>query len=321
MNKCYFGFDTSCYTTSFAVCDSEGNILLNEKKMLNVKEGERGLRQSDAVFQHTVNMEYISAAVARFMRERSDMTLAAVGCSSRPRDIEGSYMPCFLAGVAAAKNVSAVAGSDYYSFSHQAGHVSAALYGSGATDLFEKEFVAFHVSGGTTDILRVVGREGGNLEAEHIGGTRDLNAGQVIDRAGVMMGLPFPAGKHLESNSTNNLAKVPKYKPCADGLECNLSGIENKAEKLFSETNDVPLTSAFVLNAVFDSLKVLTNNVLDRYPGTPIVYSGGVMSCRMIKDGLAGDDRYFAPPEYSSDNAAGIAYLTMKKHKYERSGG
>ena len=317
MSNFYFGFDTSCYTTSFAVCDCGGNIIANEKKMLSVKGGERGLRQSDAVFQHTVNMEYISGKIAGFMSSHPSSRPSAVGCSVRPRDAEGSYMPCFLAGAAAARNIAAVCDADFYAFSHQSGHVSAALYGSGAAHLFGKEFIAFHVSGGTTDILHVTGSFDGSFDTVRIGGTKDLNAGQVIDRAGVLMGLPFPSGKHLEASSLTAEGDPPSYKPCVNGLECNLSGLENKAAELFSSTRDIPLTSLFVLRAVLDTLSSLTDNVSKNYPGLPIVYSGGVMSCAMIKDGLSGTDRFFAKPEFSADNAAGIAYLTMLKHKSE----
>ena len=321
MGKFYFGFDTSCYTTSFAVCDEEGKIVLNEKKMLSVKDGERGLRQSDAVFQHTVNMEYVSERMSEFISANPSSLPAAVGCSAKPRDAEGSYMPCFLTGLACARNVAAVSDAKLYAFSHQAGHIAAALYGAGALHLFGKEFAAFHVSGGTTDILHVNGNRNGTFEIERIGGTRDLNAGQVIDRAGVMMGLPYPSGKYIETEALNNTSDVPAYKPSLVGLQCNLSGIENKASALYGSTCDVPLTSAFVLNAVRDTLTSLTEALLSVYPGIPIVYSGGVMSCRMLKEALSGSGRYFAPPEYSSDNAAGIAYLTMMRNKYEKSEG
>ena len=321
MSKFYFGFDTSCYTTSFAVCNEYGEIVLNEKKMLSVKDGERGLRQSDAVFQHTVNMEYVSERMAEFISANPSTLPAAVGCSATPRDVKGSYMPCFLAGLSCARNVAAVSGAKLYTFSHQAGHIAAALYGSGARHLFGKEFAAFHVSGGTTDILRVTGRGNGTFEIERIGGTRDLNAGQVIDRAGVMMGLPFPSGKYIEAEALKNTSDVPAYKTSIVGLECNLSGIENKATALYRATSDAPLTSAFVLNAVRDTLTSLTDALLSVYPGIPIVYSGGVMSCRMLREALSGTDRYFAPPEFSSDNAAGIAYLTMMRNKFEKSEG
>lgn len=321
MSKFYFGFDTSCYTTSFAVCNEYGEIVLNEKKMLSVKDGERGLRQSDAVFQHTVNMEYVSDRMSEFMSADPSSLPTAVGCSATPRDAKGSYMPCFLAGLASARNVAAVCGAKFYTFSHQAGHIAAALYGSGALHLFGKEFAAFHVSGGTTDILHVKGSGNGTFEIERIGGTMDLNAGQVIDRAGVMMGLPFPSGKYIETEALKNTSGVPAYKTSLVGLECNLSGIENKATALYGSTGDVPLTSEFVLNAVRDTLTSLTDALLSVYPGIPIVYSGGVMSCRMLKEVLSGTDRYFAPPEFSSDNAAGIAYLTMMRNKFEKSEG
>ncbi len=321
MSKFFFGFDTSCYTTSFAVCDGDGNVIANEKKMLSVKDGERGLRQSDAVFQHTVNMEFVADRIAHFSSSHPQAAPSAVGCSVKPRDSEGSYMPCFLAGAAAARNVAAVSNAALYTFSHQSGHISAALYGSGACHLFGKEFIAFHVSGGTTDILHVNGDGKGNFDTVRIGGTKDLNAGQVIDRAGVMMGFPFPAGKYLEKSALESNVESVAYRPCVNGLECNLSGVENKAAELYSSTKDAAVTSRFVLKAVFDTLHKLTDNVLKIYPDLPIVYSGGVISCRMIREGLSGEGRYFAKPEFSADNAAGIAYLTMLRHKSESTEG
>ena len=52
----FVGFDTSNYTTSAAVCDADGEVLLNARTLLPVREGERGLRQSDAVFFHVRNL-------------------------------------------------------------------------------------------------------------------------------------------------------------------------------------------------------------------------------------------------------------------------
>ena len=317
MSKLFVGFDTSNYTTSVAVCDGDGEVLLNFKKMLAVKDGERGLRQSDAVFQHTVNMEDASAALREFLAG-CDGEIYAVGCSAKPRDAEGSYMPCFLVGKSVSLCAASVLGCESYLFSHQAGHVAAALLGAGATHLFGKEFVSFHVSGGTTDILHVKSSVNGDMKIERVGGTRDLNAGQVIDRAGVMMGYPFPAGRHLEAAASENKDKFPKYRICVDGLECNLSGIENKSAELFEKTGDRGIVSAFVLNAVGETLSALTDNVSSALGDLPIVYAGGVMSCTLIKDMLKGGDRYFAPPEFSADNAAGIAYLTKLKSDARR---
>ena len=311
MSKYFFAFDTSNYTTSFAICDASGKIVLNFKKLLEVKEGEKGLRQSDAVFLHIKNSEFITREITSFVSSAIGYELAAVGASIRPRDVQGSYMPCFLVGKSLACAAAASASVPFYEFSHQSGHIAAALYGSGALSLIGKEFVAFHVSGGTTEVLHITGYKRGAFEVERIGGTLDLNVGQVIDRVGVMLGLPFPCGSHLEKLALGYSGKVPRYPKAVNSLNCNLSGIENKAKELYKSSGDPGLVAAFTINAVSDVIASLTENVLTRYPSVPIVYSGGVMSCSIIRKRLEVCDRYFAPPEFSSDNAAGIAYLTM----------
>ncbi len=313
MSDLYLGLDTSNYTTSLAVCNDDGKILLNFKRLLTVKDGERGLRQSEAVFQHTVNLEEASIALSGFLPFCAG-DIAAVGYSARPRDVEGSYMPCFLVGASSAKVAASALGAPAYPFSHQAGHVAAAIYGAGCSHLLGEEFAAFHVSGGTTELLYVRSGGNGDMNIERIGGTKDLNAGQVIDRAGVMMGFPFPCGKYIEGAALENKKKVPRYHGCVNGFDCNLSGIENKASALYAKTGDRSLVSAFVLNAVGDALVMMTDGLLACYPSLPVVYSGGVMSCSLLKERLSDSGRYFAPSEFSSDNAAGIAYLTMLRH-------
>ena len=70
--------------------------------------------------------------------------------------------------------------------------------------------------------------------------------------------------------------------------------------------------AAFVLYFVGWTLMEMTVCVREKYPNIPIVYSGGVMSCSILKKMLSGKDRYFAEPSFSSDNAAGIACLTRR---------
>ena len=313
--KVYFGFDTSNYTTSFAAVDEAGIVLVNAKQRLKVRNGERGLRQSEAVFQHTAAGDFIETSVKDFFIKYPQAVVDAVGYSSKPRDIEGSYMPCFLVGSTIAKCIGASMRIPCFPFSHQAGHVAAALISSGSTDLCGKEFAAFHVSGGTTDILHIRGFENGTFLIDQIGGTLDLNAGQVIDRAGVMMGLDFPAGAELEKLALNYKGEIPSYKPSVNGLNCNLSGIENKAQKLYKESSDKEKTSAYVIKAIGDTLAALTDNLTAEHPDIPIVYAGGVMSCEILHTRLGMYSSRFAAPELSSDNAAGIAYLTMLSSK------
>lgn len=310
-NGIFLGIDTSNYTTSVAVLDCEGRLLANIKYPLQVKSGEHGLRQSDAVFSHIKNLPFAMSDAGAVIGDRK---ILAVGVSERPRNVEGSYMPCFLSGVAAAISFATAAKTPLFRFSHQCGHLMAALYSSERFDLLDKEFVAFHVSGGTTEMLKVFPEDNG-FKAEHIGGTRDLNAGQVIDRIGVMMDMPFPAGRHMEISAIENKQKVPKKKVSQDGLWINLSGLENMAKKLYDETSDKSLTSAFVLDYVGNSLSKISEAYEEQFGKNEFVFSGGVMSNSIIKAKIK--ERFkasFAEPMLSADNAVGIAYLAFRAY-------
>ena len=309
------GIDTSNYTTSVAILDESGELVANLKRPLPVKEGERGLRQSDALFHHTVNLPYLMEEVGKITVGRR---LIAIGVSDKPRNVNGSYMPCFLAGVAAAESIRAVSGAPLYRFSHQCGHVMAALFSSGRTDLAKSSFAAFHVSGGTTELVRVSGADGGFI-TELVGGTRDLNAGQVIDRIGVAIGLKFPAGAELEKLALTNTKRLPRRKVSRDGLFLNLSGLENIAIKLYHDTDDRALVAAFVLDYIARALDELSDEYRNVYGECEMVYAGGVMSNSIIKQYISERRAaLFAEPAMSADNAVGVAMLAYEKCKSEK---
>ena len=311
--KVYLGIDTSNYTTSLAVCNEDGEVIANIKKLLDVKDGEKGLRQSDAVFSHVKNLPMLSNELSSALE---NCKIEAVGVSVSPRDIEGSYMPCFLVGRATAVTVAASHNVPVYEFSHQAGHIMAALYSCNmVNELINREFIAFHVSGGTTEALYVK-PNGNTFAVDIVGATADISAGQAIDRAGVMMGLKFPCGKELERLANEYTGKLPKPKICVKGMDFNLSGLENISDKLYKETLDKPYVAAYVLNFVSETLIKLTENIREAYPSIPIVYAGGVMSNKILQSKLSKfADTYFATPDFSADNAAGIALLARKSHQ------
>ena len=313
--KIIVGVDTSNYTTSVAAIALDGRLIANVKIPLKVKEGERGLRQSDAVFSHVKNLPEAFAELGQFI---AGYEVAAIGVSRRPRNIDGSYMPCFLSGVAVAEAMAATLGVPLYGFSHQCGHIMAAIYSSGRSDLLDGDFCAFHVSGGTTEMLTVRAGDGGFL-SELVGGTADLNAGQVIDRIGVHMGLAFPAGRALEELALKNATKLPKRAPKLHGNEVNLSGLENMAIKLYESTSDKSLTAAFVLDYVAKALILLAESYEAAHGKTRFLFAGGVMCNSIIKRMLAERfDAAFAEPQMSADNAVGIAALSLMAYNSEK---
>lgn len=310
MNPCFVGVDTSNYTTSIGIVDVEGNILANIKKLLPVSEGECGLRQSDAVFAHIKNLPAILEEANAVLLGRE---ICAIGYSAKPRNVDGSYMPCFLCGSDIALALGAGRGVPVYSFSHQCGHISAALTSADAWKLADTRFIAFHVSGGTTEVLLCTADSDG-FHAEIIGGTKDLSAGQAIDRTGVMLGMGFPCGAELERVAYEFQGKLDKPKISVNDCFCNLSGLQNIALRLYNETGDKAKTSAFVLEFISSTLLKMANDAQNKYGKLPIVFAGGVMSNMIIRKKLLSlGDVYFAEPALSTDNAVGIAVLAKRK--------
>lgn len=307
MKQYVVGFDTSNYTTSGAVCTVEGEVIANIKRPLPVSDGACGLRQSDAVFAHIKNLPSVCEELREVV---CGAEIVSVGVSSQPRQAEDSYMPCFLSGVAAANAFASACGAPLHTFSHQDGHVRAAVYSSGAEErLLKKPFAAFHVSGGTTEILLVTPNENG-FSVELVGETADLNVGQLVDRTGVMMGLSFPCGREMEKLAAEWTGEIPQIKTCVRDCRCNLSGLQNLSEKLWKESGDRRQVSAYVFASVAKTLQKMTAQLDEKYGHMPIVYAGGVMSNRYLQEVLAKrKDTYFAEPAFSADNAAGVALL------------
>ncbi|MBQ9413691.1 MAG: peptidase M22 [Clostridia bacterium] len=305
MNAC-LGLDTSNYTTSAALYIPEDQQLFQQKKLLPVENGQRGLRQSDALFHHVRQLP----DVLNTLRNDCDAEITAIGASNRPQQQDGSYMPCFLAGAGAAAEIGACLRVPVYYFTHQQGHVAAALYGVGKLAWLTEPFLAFHVSGGTTDVLHVQPDKDDILACRVIAKSLDLKAGQLIDRVGVMLGLPFPAGPAMETLAQRS---DRTYLPRAsmDGDCCHLSGVQNQCEAIWKDGAPAEDVALFCLKSVEAAIVAMTAAVQNTYADLPLLYAGGVMSNAMLKASLS--ERFggvFAPPVYSADNAAGIAVLT-----------
>ena len=306
MDKLCLGFDTSNYTTSAAAFGD--GVAENRGRLLTVPEGALGLRQSDALFQHVKRLHLMVEQL------RSDGVMGevrAVGASTRPREAEGSYMPCFLVGEGEGRTLAAALGVPFYPCSHQQGHVAAAAWSAGREDLLDRPHLAWHLSGGTTELLRVE-PDGHSVRAEVVGGTSDIAAGQLIDRAGVLLGLPFPAGKALDALYPQ-AEKELSFRVKLNGLTFSLSGMENKVKEL-TERGEAPASIArFAIDTIMDVLIRATEEAQRRWPGLPVLCSGGVASNRQIRAALERTcGAVFAQPQYATDNALGVAILAHR---------
>jgi len=299
------GFDTSNYTTSIAWFD--GNNGVNCSKLLPVQEGALGLRQSDAVFHHTASLPELSG---RLFSDLSANEITAVGVSTRPRAVEGSYMPCFSVGYSHAKMLSEALHVPLITCSHQQGHVAASLWSANRMDLMEKPHLAWHLSGGTTELL-LVEPENKSVRCTRIGGTTDISAGQLIDRTGQLLQLPFPSGRHLDALSQEAVG-TELFKVKCNAMEFSLSGVQNKVQQYHAEKNDPAETAGYALRCVCSAVYLATKQALQEYPGLEVVFSGGVASNSMLRKVLSDFEPVFAEPKYSTDNAMGVAVLTYR---------
>ena len=287
------GIDTSNYTTSVALFDGASHKMT--RKILDVKIGMRGIRQSDGVFIHNRELPIMISELTK------DVKIDAVGVSTKPRNVKGSYMPVFTVGDGYAKAIASVLGVNCYEFSHQDGHIMAGIYSANAYALLNEPFISVHTE-----------FDGYKFDNEIIGGTLDISAGQLIDRVGVKMGLKFPCGKELESLAltTEKTFKLPYS--VKDGY-VNLSGVETRLINTVDGPDAVIARS--VLYYVANVLKMTINAAKTQTKLSKVLIVGGVASNAIIRDELVkefGNNIYFASKELSSDNAVGVAALAYK---------
>lgn len=301
------GFDTSNYATSLAVFDTAGEVVCAKKRFLPVKDGQLGLRQSDALFHHTAALPQLLAELGQ---EVDLCSIDAVGVSAAPRPVEGSYMSCFLAGVNAATAFALARGVPLVRTTHQQGHAAAALFAAKGAELFSQQVLLFHISGGTTDLLLCDAVR----RVETLGTSTDLYAGQAVDRVGVKLGFGFPAGEKVSALAAQCEEPV-KPRSTVRGLECSLSGLENQCNALLAQGKSPAYVCKYCLLCIADVVVKMTREAQKRYPGLPVVCAGGVMSSGVIRDWVRRrlPEVYFVPGQYSSDNAIGVSILAARE--------
>lgn len=314
--KYILGIDTSCYTTSVAVMDETGNLVADERRILTVKTGGRGLQQSEMVFQHTRNLpELIEQA---FTKVKKPFSLKAIGVSACPRSLPDSYMPVFLTGLGYARALAVSHRIPLIRLSHQENHIWAGIWSAEGPNV--TEFLALHLSGGTTELVKVE-KENNGLSLTCLGGTLDISAGQFIDRIGVALGLPFPAGQYLEmlaKESPENIISIPFF---VKRFSLSFSGSETYVRKLLAANTIKPAAiAAGVQLCVAKALTKWIDTGIQVTGLTHILFVGGVISNQFIRNYLVsqfsvkrGISLYFPKIGYSADNSVGAAFFAAKK--------
>ena len=314
INNIIIGIDTSCYTTSIAAISLGKKVIFNEKIMLNVKEGNNGLRQSEAVFQHINNLGEISEKIKDISKKYD---IKGICVSQKPRPIKDSYMPVFMVGYNFAKTLSTLIGCKLYETTHQENHIEASLFTNNIID--KNKFLSIHMSGGTTEIL-LVNNEKDNYNIEIVGGTKDISFGQLIDRIGVKLGYKFPAGKYIDEDAIKCIEKIEKgLKTSVKEGYMNLSGLENQINNLI-ENNSKEYIAKILLDSIVRNIYKSILYISKNYNLNEVVFAGGVSASKYIKKELNSKLKkeniypYFTETEYSTDNALGCAIIGLNKY-------
>ena len=326
--NCYLGIDTSNYTTSMALVNNEGQVLADERILLKVKKGMRGLRQSEALFQHIRNLPALSEKIMRAKENYGDFNIRAIGASSKPRPVEDSYMPVFLAGTNFGKTLSRIIGIPYFEFSHQEGHIEAIRHFNCPES---EKFLTIHMSGGTTEIIEVdYNINYDNLyKVRKIGGSADISIGQLLDRVGVSLGCDFPAGAQLDrwaddfqkkGYDTSDKFKISPIK--IKDFYFNLSGIESQAQRAVKECiksdslSDKKYMAYKIFSEIAECLLRLFRSLYEKNYHM-IILAGGVSQSEFLRKKLLKNrkETLIRPVfgSYGGDNGVGISLLTMKK--------
>lgn len=316
MNKAILGVDTSNYRTSLCLVDLEGRVIAEEKRLLTVKAGERGLQQSEAVFQHIQRLPELAVKMAW-----DDYCVTAVAASVRPRPVEGSYMPVFKVGESWARGIATFLRVPLYSTSHQEMHIAAGEYSTEQRPIQDR-FLAFHLSGGTSELL-LCERTSEGYGIELLGGTLDLHAGQLVDRVGVALGLPFPSGPYLEQLARETCDDPIRVPATAKGYHFHLSGAENQLMKQIAEASVSKEAIARATElCIAKSLEKVIRYAVEQGHPKEVLIVGGVAANSFIKARLVerlqhpavGCSLFFADPAYSGDNAFGVARIGLKHY-------
>lgn len=314
----YLGLDTSAYTTSMALVDEQENIILDKRVFLEVKRGERGLRQSDALFLHVKNLPSLFKSLSPDLASG----VTAIAASAAPRNTDGSYMPVFLAGLGQAEVLSSFSRRPLFRVSHQEGHIMAGLR-KYKKNLLHKPFMAVHFSGGTSEILDVRDGAGSFFKVDILAEGSDLHAGQLVDRVGVAMGLPFPAGPHMEELARQAATGTVNIPSQVDHRTFSFSGPEAAALRLIQQGALHSEIAFAVFRVIANTLAKTLLLCAEKSGVNDVLLVGGVMANSLIRERLqqrlehpaVGLKLYYAEPALASDNAVGVAMLAAELHQ------
>jgi N6-L-threonylcarbamoyladenine synthase len=328
------GIETSCDDTACAVLDGEGRVLASVvSSQLAAHRPYGGVVPEIASREHLVNWPRVSAEAL----EAAGIRLADVDVVAATRG--PGLVGALLIGLSLGKAIAFALERPFHAVHHLEGHLYSPFLRPGDSpapaDPVPESFVGLVVSGGHTSLFTV---EDGTVAT--LGETRDDAMGEVFDKVGKRLGLPYPQGPRVDELAERGDSKAPNARRFGtpfrgDSLDFSYSGLKSQAlleiEKLeralgpldLEATVPIPvldLLAGFRAAAVAQILHRL-DRLQERRPIPLLAVSGGVAANRLLRRELtAWAERNsvalrLVPLTYSGDNAAMIAHAALLRHR------
>jgi N6-L-threonylcarbamoyladenine synthase len=327
------GIETSCDDTACAVLDGDGRVLASVvSSQLAAHRPYGGVVPEIASREHLSNWPRVSAeALSRAGVSMADVDLVA---ATRGPGLVGAL----LVGLSIGKAVAFALDRPFHAVHHLEGHLFSPFLPPpsepGPALPPPARFVGLVVSGGHTSLFGV---EDG--EVSTLAETRDDAMGEVFDKVGKRLGLPYPQGPRVDELAELGDAAAHKLpvKPAGDDLFFSYSGLKSQAlleiEKLERRLGALDPTQREVLNLLAGFRAAAVGQILDRldklHRKSPIgllAVSGGVAANRLLRSSLPawaadrGIELRLVPLAWSGDNAAMIAHAALLRHRRGQAG-
>lgn len=325
------GIETSCDDTAAAVVDGEGRVLASVvSSQLAAHRPYGGVVPEIASREHLTNWPPV---VAR--------TFERAGVEARDLDVVAAthgpgLVGCLLVGLSLGRSMAWALEKPFLAVHHLEGHLySPFVTTDGAVaDRVPQRFTGVVVSGGHSSLYRVEAER-----VETVAETRDDAMGEIFDKLGKRLGLPYPQGPRVdELAERGDAGRCPlPVARCSDGsLDFSYSGLKSAAllaiEALERRGIATDLSAGEPAAEVLDLLAgfraAAAGQVLDRLrrlhaeePISVLAVSGGAAANRLLRRELAawaeaeGIDLRLVPLSLSGDNAAMIAHAALLRHR------
>ena len=295
------GIEGTAHTIGVGIVDSNCRIFSNRYKMIASQKG--GIHPREAANHHAKHVaDLINEAIkeARLSYEDVDM----VAFSQGP-----GLGPCLRTAATAARALSLSLNVPIIGVNHCIAHLE---IGKRTTKCDDPALL--YVSGGNTQVIAF-----SNHRYRVFGETLDIGIGNLLDKFGRIIGLPFPSGPEIEKLAQKG-REIVKLPYSVKGMDVAFSGILTAASNLYKKGHSIEELCYSLQEVTFAMLTEVTERAMAHVDKDEVLLGGGVAQNKRLQkmiDEMAEDRgaKMFVPAnELCVDNGAMIAWTGILMH-------